>query len=254
MHRIYDFPEYYEIAFSFRDIQKEVEVIEELVKRHSRIPARRVLEIGCGSAPHIAELVRRGYAYVGIDRNEAMLAAARKKASELGILAELWPADLVRFTLPEPVDLALVLMGSLYVKNTQELRFHFDALSGALRPGGLYILDWCVDFVPATDMGQSWVQQRDGIQVVTTYRTVSLDRVEQTYRETVIMEVDDHGEHLRLTETAIKRAIYPQEFLLFIAARADFEFVGWWNDWDLDQSLDGRLQRITRPITALRRI
>lgn len=33
----------------------------------------------------------------------------------------------------------------------------------------------------------------------------------------------------------------------------DFEFVGWWNDWDLSLPLDEVTRGIVRPITILRR-
>jgi len=79
-----------------------------------------------------------------------------------------------------------------------------------------------------------------------------VNRVLQTLEETAILEVDDHGQHIEARDTCIRRAIYPREFLLFIAARKDFEFVGWWNNWDLSASLDGE-EKINRPIALLRR-
>ena len=33
-----------------------------------------------------------------------------------------------------------------------------------------------------------------------------------------------------------------------------FEFVGWWNDWNLDQPLGATTDAIYRPITLLRRV
>lgn len=253
MERVYDYPEYYEIAFSFRDTKAEVDTLEELGRRYSAIEVTRVFEVACGSAPHLPELVRRDYVYTGIDLNETMLAAAARRARPLRPQPELLRANLVDFTLPAAVDLAFVLVGSLYVTSAAELRSHFDAVARALRPGGLYVLDWCVDFLPAVDLADTWVQERNGIRVRTTYISTNVDRVQQTYRETVTLEVDDHGRHATLVETATKRAIYPQEFLLFIASRPDFEFVGWWNNWDLGQPLED-VSLITRPITVVRRI
>lgn len=37
---LYDYPEYYEIAFSYRDIKKEVDVFEECFRRFSKIQVR----------------------------------------------------------------------------------------------------------------------------------------------------------------------------------------------------------------------
>ena len=90
------------------------------------------------------------------------------------------------------------------------------------------------------------------IKVKTSVRETLVNPVEQIYEGSLTLEVDDAGEKKILQATALNRQIYPQEFLLFVAARNDFEFVGWWNNWDLTQPLDGTSE-IVRPIIVLRR-
>jgi len=70
--------------------------------------------------------------------------------------------------------------------------------------------------------------------------------------ETLVSEVFDGGEEKRLEERSIGRAIFPQEFLLFISGRNDFEFIGWWNKWGLSRPLQGT-EAVDRPITIIRR-
>jgi hypothetical protein len=70
--------------------------------------------------------------------------------------------------------------------------------------------------------------------------------------ENLKLELDDDGDKKEFQETGLIRKIYPQEYLLFITSRNDFEFMGWWNNWDLTQEL-GESQEISRPITILRR-
>lgn len=101
--------------------------------------------------------------------------------------------------------------------------------------------------------GDSWEIERDGIKVQTTVSWKAINRVEQTFEETIVLEVDDHGEKLRIAGTDVKRAIYPQEFLLFVSSLKHFEFVGWWNNWDLSQPLE-QAAKIGRPIALVRRI
>jgi hypothetical protein len=79
-----------------------------------------------------------------------------------------------------------------------------------------------------------------------------IDRVEQTFEERVVLRVNDHGEHFEYEDASVRRMIHPQEFLLFVRSQGDFEFVGWWNDWDLAHPLTGR-EKIVRPIALLRR-
>ena len=126
MGEVYQRPNYYEIAFAYRDFGAEVALFEEIIQRYSQIPVTRVLEIGCGSAPHLSELTHRGYAYVGLDLSSAMLDDARIKVQASGANATFMVADMSQFQLDEAVDFTFILLGSLYVGNTASLVSHFD--------------------------------------------------------------------------------------------------------------------------------
>jgi SAM-dependent methyltransferase len=254
-HRLYDNPRYYEIAFSFRDISAEVSLFEDCFRRFSRIPVRSVLELGCGNCPHIEELTKRGYQYSGLDISEAMLDYSSGKASRIGAGITLIHADMNDFSLEGKFDFVFVLLGSLSVKSTAQLTRHFDSVAGALKVGGLYLLDWCVQFDPpwATEGGGTWEMERESIKVKTTVSWKLLNRVEQTFEETIAQEVDDHGKRFSLVSKEVKRAIFPQEFLCLLESFKHFEFVGWWNNWDLNQPLE-QAAKIDRPVVLVRRI
>lgn len=255
MPDIYDFPEYYEIAFSWRDIPAEVNLFEQCFKRFSKTPVRAVLEIGSGNSPHMEELVRRGYEYNGLDLSQAMIEYSREKAHRIDAEINLIKADMVEFSLGRKVDFAYTLLGSLFTSNTRELISHFNSVAEVLRKGGLYLLDWCIQFEPPweTKGGSSWDMERDGIKVKTTvtWKPISLSR--QIFEETMVFEVDDHGEKQEISGKHIHRAVYPQEFLRFIESLDEFEFVGWWNNWNLDEPLE-YAKKIDRPIALIWRI
>jgi len=253
MNEVYKNPKYYEIAVSFRDIAAEVDVLEQVIKQYSHIPVSTVLELGCGPAPHLAELARRKYQYIGLDLSPAMLEYAQNKAEAIHASARFELADMTDFGLVEQVDFAFILLGSLQARSTAELISHFDSVSRVLKPGGLFFLDWCVDFTPSTESRDSWEMVSGQVKVKTTYQTTLINPVEQIIKESLVLEVEDEGIKKVFRETEMCRKIYPQEFLLFVAARSDFEFVGWWNNWDLTQPL-GETQQISRPITILRRV
>ena len=253
MNDVYKNPKYYEIAFSFRDIAAEVDVLEHVIQQYSHIPVSTVLDLGCGPAPHLAELARREYQYIGLDLSPAMLEHAQSKADAINASARFELADMTDFGLVEQVDFAVILLGSLQTRNTAELVSHFDSVSRALKPGGLFFLDWCVEFAPSKESGDSWEMVSGQVKVKTTYQTNLINPVEQIFEGSLTLEVEDEGVMKVFRETAMERQIYPQEFLLFVAARSDFEFIGWWNNWDLTQPLD-EAQTISRPITILRRV
>jgi len=70
---IYDYPEYYETAFSFRDIVQEANFLKLAIKKFSSVDVKKVLEIASGPAPHAGELVKAGYSYTGLDINQKMI-------------------------------------------------------------------------------------------------------------------------------------------------------------------------------------
>ena len=255
MSNLYDNPRYYEIAFSFRSILSEVDLFEGCFKRFSQIPVRSVLELGCGTCPHMEELIKRGYQYNGLDLNKVMLEYSRQKALKIGAEVTLFQEEMRDFSLERMVDFVYILLGSLSLKNTADLITHFNSIARVLKKGGLYLLDWCVQFEPQqqAEEGDSWEMELDGIQVKTEFSRKAINRVEQTFEETITLEVDDHGKKLNLIEKGLKRAIYPQEFLCFISSLKGFEFVGWWNNWDLSQPLE-KADKISRPIVLVRRI
>ncbi len=252
---VYDNPKYYEIAFSFRDIPAEVDVFEECFNRFSKIPVKSVLELGCGNSPHMEDLIKRGYQYSGLDLSKAMLEYSREKALRIGAEVNLIQTDMIDFSLETKVDFVYVLLGSLFVRSTSQLTSHFNSVAKVLKKGGLYLLDWCIQYETPFEAegGDSWEIEREGIKVKTTILWKAVNRVEQTVEETITLEVNDHGEKRDIVGREIKRAIYPQEFLCFVSGFKHFEFVGWWNNWDLRQPLE-QANKFDRPIALVRRI
>ncbi len=119
------------------------------------------------------------------------------------------------------------------------------------------MLDWCVQFgqTPAfSEEGQSWKMENDGTTVEVNVTLRDIDPVEQIVQEVATLNVVDHGRTLTISSSNLRRMMYPQEILLLISAMDEFEFVGWWNDWDLNQPLSQATGEISRPIVLLRRI
>ncbi len=201
------------------------------------------------------ELIKRGYQYNGLDLSQAMIKFSSEKASRINAKVNLIHGDMLDFSLEGKVDFVYILLGSLCAKNTSELITHFDSVARALKKGGLYLLDWCIQYDSPWQIegGSSWAMEQEGIKVKTTVSWNAINKAEQTFEEKIIFEVDDHGEKLNISGRDIKRAIYPQEFLCFISNHKHFEFVGWWNNWNLQESLE-QVEKIDRPIALIRRI
>ncbi len=91
-----------------------------------------------------------------------------------------------------------------------------------------------------------------GVKVKTTVFWKLVNRTEQTFEETITQEIDDHGKKLGIIGKDIRRTIFLQKFSFLMRADRHFEFVGWWNNWNLDQPLE-EAQKIDRPIALVRR-
>ena len=255
MSDLYDHPRYYELAFSYRDIMREVDVFEECFRKYSRIPVRKVLELACGPSPHLEELAKRGYEYIGLDTNRVMIDYAQRKSKALGIRPILLLANMTDFSLEMPVDFAYTMLGSLYAKTTHEILSHLASVAEALNPGGLYLLDWCVNFQWDEVIGeQNWSIEKEGVKVDVKFMNEGVvDRLAQTWKNKIIVEVDDHGRIFHLENIEVSRMIFPQEFLLLIEKSGLFEFIGGWNNWNMAEPIEVA-RGIERPITLIRRL
>jgi len=253
---VYENPKYYEIAFSFRDIHAEVDTFERCFSNYAELPVKSILELGCGNSPHLEELLKRGYVYTGLDTSRAMLAYSSQKAAGLEGQAAFMQADMNEFTLSQTFDFAFIALGSLCAQNTTEIFSHFRSVAQVLNPGGLYLLDWCIRFSPFSNQDDSWLIEQDGIRVTTYYSEKLMDAAAQLVEETISLEVLEDGSMSTFSETSIHRVIYPQEFLQIMARIPKFEFVGWWNNWDLEEPLAEIKdpKEISRPITILRKM
>ena len=238
----YGYPEYYDIAFAVEDVAREVDFFASAIAEFSRVPVHRVLEIACGTAPYLAEWQRRGYRYCGLDIAPAMLNAARARAESLGIAADFVAADMRGFDPAAigPVDLAYVLLGSIYVGSNREFLCHLARVADVLAPGGLYLLDSVVWFEIWSDYRRRWTRHRGAIRVRMTYRAEPIDPVAQTYNEFITLDVSDHGTHHKIDSRVPTKIFFPQEFLCLVELSPRFEFVGWFNDFDLAAPLTPR--------------
>jgi len=233
---LYRNPKYYEIAFSFRNIPSEVDFFEKAIKKFSKIKVSKVFELASGNSPYLEEWDRRGYKYFGLDLNKEMLDFVRVRAKEKKIKATLFLANMNKFSLKIPrIDLAYILLGSLYSKSNEEFFQHLNCVSKVLKSGGLYILDGVIWFNILSNNKQSWTISKRGVKVKATFCANVIDPVAQVFREDAILEILDHGEKKQIRSNETRKLFFPQEFLTLIKYHNKFEFLGWFNNFDLNK-------------------
>lgn len=231
---LYKNPKYYEIAFSFRNIPNEVDFFEEAIKKFSKIKVRKVFELASGNSPYLEEWHTRGYQYFGLDVNQEMLDFVAARAQEKGIPATFFRANMNKFFLGKlRVDLAYVLLGSLYATSNDDFFQHLDSVAKILKSGGLYILDGVVWFNILSDNQQSWTISKRGIKVKASFRAHVINPITQVFREDTILEIWDHGKKKQIRSNEVQKFFFPQEFLSLVKCHSKFEFLGWFENFDI---------------------
>jgi SAM-dependent methyltransferase len=253
---IYRNPLYYEIAFSFFDVKKQVDTFELIIREFSKITVRRFLDVACGPSLQLREIARRGYEAVGLDIVPEMLDYLSRKAKMEGLRIEMVEADMCNFRLRKKADFAFIMMGSLVVESDEKLLSHLNSVARSLNDGGLYLIqNKAVDWTLAEE--QSWSVEKEGIIVKTTFKTHWKDILNQIYAEEIKLEVDDRGRKTEFETKEDLKFVFPQEFKTLVRLNGKFEFLGWWegneSTWLLDKPLENAQTPSNYNIVILRR-
>ncbi len=136
------FSDFYLRAFADAERQGEAEAQALAAARLSGCPqGGDLLDVPCGFGRHSVPLARAGYRVVGVDRSEALLAEARRRAGH-----ERWPklvrADYRELPFPDAgFDAAVNLFTSLgYLGDEQDTRALAE-IGRVLRPGGRLVIE-----------------------------------------------------------------------------------------------------------------
>ena len=196
---LYADPALYELAFSYRDVAGEVDVLEAWYeRRRGGFGPRRVLELAAGPAAHAIEFARRGAKVTALDASPTMCEYARRRADQERVALHVVEADMVRFHLRgRRFDLAVVMLDSAsHILDLDDMICHLRAVGGQLVPGGLYIIEMShpADFLAGTPKTQSrWRLTRDGRRVEVNFRSPlrAFDRATQIWNCRITVKVTD---------------------------------------------------------------
>ncbi len=140
------FPDYNAEPYT-QGTKGEVDFIEQELA-HDR--AKAILDVGCGTGRHALELGRRGYAVVGVDSSEALLAQGRSAAQAENLNVTFIAGDARALNFEAQFDVALsICEGAFSLMETDEMDFLIlENIAHALRDpdpaqglsGGKFIL------------------------------------------------------------------------------------------------------------------
>ncbi|MBN9502027.1 MAG: hypothetical protein BGO01_10345 [Armatimonadetes bacterium 55-13] len=128
---------FYDAIYSFKDYAQEAERVHEWIEGHRSSPGSSLLDVGCGTGKHLAEL-SQWYQVEGLDLDGVLLDAAREKLPEVAF----HQASMVDFELGKTFDAVTCLFSSIgYLSGRDEMRRAIATMAKHLAPGGVLLVE-----------------------------------------------------------------------------------------------------------------
>jgi len=268
---VYDAPEIYDVAFGFRDFDKEIDFLETLVREYGGLRGggglTSALELGAGPAWHSLACARRGIQAVALERNPAMRAYANDKRAAVeasGVKLNsmrVVDGDMRHIELPHMMapeggfDCVVMLLGTV-----AHLLTYDDAISCMtsvrkhLKPGGLFVVElehpWDLFSGDLSEgVGDAWdrVDEERGVKVLVEWGRDGdeFDIETQVYERTVsfnLIELDGNENTkpkvLKTVEEVVPCKIYTAPEFKALARAASLAHVGTFGDMSTTMALD----------------
>lgn len=222
----------------YRNYSDDIQLVVDLAQD----AGETALELGCGTGRVLIPLAATGCRVTGVDNSPALLALARRKAEQAGVVArlQLFEDDLRSFVLPEKgFDFAYCVSNTLMHLNTQaEQLAALRTAHAHLRPGGRLLIDLFNPDIPhltaisgVQELADRWEdEERDATVLKWVVRRV--DVAQQLQETTFIYEsVYADGRVEKAVLPFFLRFLWPSEGELLLE-KAGFRVEEIWGDWD----------------------
>lgn len=251
-------PQIYELAFSYRDYGADCDCIEYNWQKHTRSENQAVLDIACGTSPHLRQFASRGYECTGIDLDATMLRYARQTTEAMDLAAEFVEADMINFRLERTYGLAINLLTSAnYILTNDQMISHLRSVARVLEPGGIYMLEMNHPReygVIAEYPAKAWEINRDDVTVHANiaFDQARIDPLRQTQAMNLSIEVIQRENEASYTVRRAFRVYHYLEFQALVRLAGGFEPVICYGAFNSSIILDNS-RRSWRMIPVLRR-
>jgi SAM-dependent methyltransferase len=236
----YSAPRLYEIAFDMNR-KGEVDFLVHCFQRYARRRVSRVLDIACGTGPHLIRLADRGFRMSGLDLSRENIEFLRRRLAAKGHTGELIVGDMTDFRLLHPVDAAICMQDSQgHLLTNAQLRAHLRAVARSVKKGGLYIFDrYMASSWTNPARSWSWSRRRGGLIVRASFSALNdVNPVTQVFRERMLLEAIENGTRRVYRQSHLSRMVFPQELRAMIDLAGGFEFVQWFFGFEPHQVLE----------------
>ena len=144
MNQFAGYAKFYDDMYQNKPYEEEVDNIELFFKKHSNIPVKNILSLGCGTGTYEIILAKRGYTVHGVDLSRDMLDKAKQKINLAGVgdKITLEQGDMTNIKIDGQYDAVLMMFNIAGYVHTQIAFTKLSAnVSSCLKTGGVFIFD-----------------------------------------------------------------------------------------------------------------
>ena len=219
-----DLASFYDAYYGTEGVGGDLEFYRDLANE-----ADTVLEVGCGTGRIYLELLAAGVDADGIDVSSGMLEVLRDRATERGLEANVWEADVRTFEAHREYDLVIVPFRTfLHLLEVDDQLSALESIYDALAPGGRLALNAFVPNYEVICNHYGEVEQR----------SLEVDGEEYVHR--TVTELEDEVVQVARIRSEVCEAdrsrVFESETPITLLSRREFELLfrlSPFSDWDV---------------------
>jgi ubiquinone/menaquinone biosynthesis C-methylase UbiE len=249
----------YDLAFRFKELDRENATLMGLYEGINGRPARSFLDIAAGPASNAIAIASRYAIEVhALDSSAEMVEYGREQAKRKGVLLNYQRGDMRDFQLPVRVDIAAIFMASTgYLLRNDDMVSHLRAVSRSLEPNGIYVMEMTHPrdiFAIGSSTKQEWTVEHEGCTVGIQWGRPddSFDPIEQVRNVTACVTYSSGADSSTIREQCPQRDFTYQEMRALVELSGAFDWITTLGDWDTSVPCDNK-ERAWRMIPVLKR-
>ena len=212
---VYDAPELYQMAYSYRNIKAEVSALIRWFKKNSgarKTPAA-VLELASGPADHAIEFAKRGISATALDISQTMCRFARRQARQRSVSLKTVNEDMIGFSLKHRYDLVITMIDSInQIHAAKDMIKHLRSVAACLAENGLYVIELAKHEKEGEQLQDvQWSVRRQNKKLRVVWRPLTARANGKSYKVSLELTADTERGRLQLADVLNVRTWSPKD-------------------------------------------